>query len=177
MKKINVIKMSMVAALILTGVNAAQADNSVQVTGSVAAVGCAVNVDQTSVNLTSAKPADITTANKLFSSKDVTVTTSQCSGGVDGTSIPKLRVTGPASSLGASFFNTESNPSFGIGIQKDGTTTLLSNNDFVSLGNATTTPTVLEGVGTKFNVGYNSPTATPAAGLAKATLTFDFLYN
>lgn len=171
-------KLGLLAAMMVGGLNAAHATNTVQIEGTVGLLTCQADVTNPGpIRLTTASPTDFTTVGALVNKVDVSVKLTNCSGTPDGTATPKLRITGPETSLGKGYFNSESSPSFGIGIQAKNTTTLLGQNDTVSLGTDATTSTELQNASSDFEVGMVSPTSNPAAGLAKATLTFDYLYN
>lgn len=177
--KNKVMKLGLLAAMMVGGLNAAHASSSVDIQGAVGSVSCSVNLSETGpVILKTAVPADFTVANQLVKKQDLTATLSNCSGMADGTSTPKLRISSPqVSTMGNAIFTSEQNATFGIGIQEKSQATPIVNNGTVSLGDDSTAGTDLEGKITSFEIGMIAPSTVVKSGLAKATLTFDYLYN
>lgn len=183
--KTNMMKMGLLAAMVMGGINLAHAVNTVQVEGSVANVSCAVNVDQPTITISNVK-ADVLSgapANKIVpaTSKQVTVTLSACTGASDTMSIPKIRLTatGGGNGLAAGIFNTEQNPTFGIGVEDPNAEgTLLTQNSTIVQGDNTSDGTSLDGKQQVYNIGLvTSAPSSVQAGIARSVLTFDYLYN
>lgn len=181
--KSKVMKLGLLTALVTGGMNMAQAGNIVEVLGTVATVSCGVSVDRPNINLPVATPTVMKngTALKLVSGTetDLNVTLTNCTGTPDTVASPKLRLsaTGAEAGLGAGIFNTEIGATFGIGVTS-GSDTLISNLGSVSLGDKTMTAVQLENKKTPFKVGLTSSNPTVvSSGIAKTTLTFDYLYN
>lgn len=172
-------KFGLLAAMIMTGMGVAHADSTVVVSGSVAETTCSVSLDQNELNLGNVAPTDIQASGTLYQGQDVTATLTNCSGEGVGKQA-KIRLTGPvATSLGTSYFNTEANPTVGVVVIAKGTAdnALLTNASTVNIGDATTDAIALNGMSQAYTIGLGSTVPTPNAGLAKATLTFDYFYN
>ncbi|MDU3300615.1 MAG: hypothetical protein E7E83_04160 [Enterobacter ludwigii] len=181
--KSKVMKLGLLTAMVMGGMNMAQAGNTVDVMGTVATVSCGVSVDRPNINLPVATPTVMKngTVLKLVTSTetDLKVTLMNCTGTPDTVAAPKLRLsaTGAEAGLGAGIFNTETGATFGIGVTSGGDT-LISNLGSVSLGDKTTTAVQLENKETSFKVGLaSSNLSAVSSGIAKTTLTFDYLYN
>lgn len=181
--KSKVMKLGLLTAMVMGGMNMAQAGNTVDVMGTVATVSCGVNVDQANVNLPVSTPVVMQGGTNLKlvtgTTQNVTVKLTGCSGSPDGVSVPKLRLsaTGTEGGLGTGIFNTEAGATFGIGVTQN-SESLISNLGYVKVGEDTDESSTLEGLETVFKVGLVSSNASAVkSGIAKTTLTFDYLYN
>ncbi|MDU3300101.1 MAG: fimbrial protein [Enterobacter ludwigii] len=176
--KNKVMKLGLLAAMVMGGMSAAHAaNNTVTVSGQVLATTCDVSVDKSELSL-KAKPADMTASATLYSPQQVTVSLVNCQGDGDANSQGAIRLTGDASGLGNTYFNTEQNPVVAIGVAEDNkTTNLLATDSKRMIGSKADDGSTLEGKSLIYNVGLASPTVSPGAGVAKTTLKFDFFYQ
>ncbi|WP_371973000.1 fimbrial protein [Lelliottia nimipressuralis] len=178
--KNNVIKLGLLAMMVMGGMNAAHAGNELTVSGQVLNVTCDISVPPTlNSGVLKAKPADIDTAGKLFKSESVKVTLSGCQGAAEASSQGHIRISGPVSGMGDTYFNSETTSPVAIGVTADatGAGALLANRSTRDIGNKNDAPATLNNTEYDYSVGLASASATPAPGIANAVLKFEFSYN
>ncbi|WP_193162851.1 fimbrial protein [Enterobacter ludwigii] len=177
--KNKVMKLGLLAAMVMGGMNAAHAADVV-VDGLVATVSCAVQVDKSSLSIPAIKPSVMTTANTVYGAVDLKVSLESCGGEADTASVPKIRFSAVGNSgLNGNMFNTEPSPTFGIAVALSGAPTVpLANNAPIFTGTTTDDGLVLEGKSVDLKVGLATPSVSALkGGKAATTLTFDYIYG
>ena len=183
MKK-QIIKMSMLAMMVLGGVNAAHAAtaSTVTVSGTVNAVTCQLSLDTVVLDLGTAMPSDFTAANSIIKEKTVTAKLTNCGTGTAGANAG-IQVSGQVIS-GATkndVFGSDATATWGFGVVKDGgaKTDLLANGAMLESFAANTVATNLEGKEYKADIGLVAPViasnAVKSSPIQTAPIQFSFV--
>ena len=180
MKK-QIIKMSMLAMMVMGGVNAAHAATSstVTVSGAVNAVTCQLGLDKASLDLGAALPGDFVAPNSIIKEQKVTATLTNCGAGVTGASAG-VQVSGSVIS-GASnndIFGSDVNATWGFGVVKDGgaKTALIKNGAMLDAIANGTAGTALENSTYVAEIGLVAPVTTGSAVKASPAQTAPILF-
>lgn len=179
----NIFKMAAMAALVAGGINMAHAASSTTVTvrGSINTVTCDISADKTDINLGNYLPGDFTTAGAFPAGKtqDFQIAFSGCAGTATGAGQATIKVSGPVTTAGASYFS-DSATQAAVGVaQKASPATLLTNDQVINAGSAGATTTDLNNLKLDFTTGLISSVAnnTDSGQQISAPLTFAFIYN
>ncbi|WP_181367070.1 type 1 fimbrial protein [Enterobacter sp. CGMCC 5087] len=178
MKK-QIIKMSMLAMMVMGGVNAAHADTkgTVQVTGVVNTLTCQVSLSRPTIDLGGMIPSALNAANTLFNAQDVTVSLSGCGNAAAqagaGIQLDANPITGSSNKI----FGSDTSATWGFGVaKKDAPATLLAKGEFLFSAVAGDLGTALEAKTYPATIGFAAPTASPTASAAQTTgISFSFV--
>lgn len=180
----NIFKMAAMAALVAGGVNMAHAASSTTVTvhGSINTVTCDVTADKTDIDLGNYLPTDFTATGAFPANKtqDFRISMSGCQGTASSVGQATLKLTGPVTSTGASYFSDDAASQAAIGVAAKATpTTLLTNEQVINVGAAGADTTTLNNTSLEFTTGLISSVAnnTNSGQQISAPLTFAFIYN
>lgn len=177
MKK-NIVAIFVSSTIIALGMGGAHADSSVTVNvlGTVNAATCDISANTQSVNLGNAKPNMFTSVNTPVAAtkQAFSISLQNCDG--VGSGQAQLKVTGPTTNAGSSYFSKD--PSSIVAVSLKSGLTELSNGSLVSAGSANAEAETLNSTQVPFEVALKSSAASPAAGIVvEAPLTFSFVYN
>lgn len=179
----NIFKMAAMAALVAGGINMAHAASSTTVTvhGSINTVTCDISADKTDINLGNYLPGDFTAAGAFPTGKtqDFQIALSGCAGTATSAGQATIKLSGPVTTAGASYFS-DSNSQAAVGVaQKASPATLLTNDQVINAGTAGATTTDLNNLKLDFTTGLISSVAnnTDSGQQISAPLTFAFIYN
>lgn len=181
----NLFKMASMAAMIAGGINMAHAASSsttVTVHGSINTVTCNVSADKTDINLGNYLPADFTGAGAFPAGKtqDFQLSLSGCAGTASQAGQATLKLTGPVTTAGDTYFSDSSTSQAAVGVAlKAKPAALLSNDQVINAGAAGASTTDLNNVKLDFTTGLISSVATNtnSGQQVSAPLTFAFIYN
>lgn len=177
MKK-NIAAIFVSSTIIALGMGGAHADSSVTVNvlGTVNAATCDVSANTQSVNLGNAKPSMFTAINTPVDAtkQAFSISLQNCDG--VGSGQAQLKVTGPTTNAGSSYFSKDPSSIVAVSLKSDSSE--LSNGSLVSVGAANADSDTLNSTQVPFEVALKSSAISPAAGIVvEAPLTFSFVYN
>ncbi|HAW3229609.1 TPA: type 1 fimbrial protein [Escherichia coli] len=177
-KTITAAFVSSVLAVSAMTVAHAATSTTVNVIGTVNTATCDVVANTQSVNLGNAKPAEFTTINAAVAStkQQFAISLQNCSGA--GTGQAQLKVTGPVSSAGSTYFSKDPSSVVAISLTDKTNSSEVSNGALINLGAANATDGTLNSIQMPFEVALKSSTTSPKGGVVvEAPLTFSFVYN
>ncbi|MXE74360.1 type 1 fimbrial protein [Escherichia coli] len=177
-KTITAVFVSSVLAVSAMTVAHAATSTTVNVIGTVNTATCDVVANTQSVNLGNAKPGDFSAINTPVTStkQQFAISLQNCSGA--GTGQAQLKVTGPVSSAGSSYFSKDSSSVVAISLTDKTNSTEVSNGALINLGTANATDGTLNSIQMPFEVALKSSATSPKGGVVvEAPLTFSFVYN
>ncbi|MDC3580980.1 type 1 fimbrial protein [Escherichia coli] len=177
-KTITAAFVSSVLAVSAMTVAHAATSTTVNVIGTVNTATCDVVANTQSVNLGNAKPADFSAINTAVAStkQQFAISLQNCSGA--GTGQAQLKVTGPVSSAGSSYFSKDPSSEVAISLTDKTHSSEVSNGALINLGNANDNDSALNSVQIPFEVALKSSKTSPKGGVVvEAPLTFSFVYN
>lgn len=180
----NIFKMAAMAALVAGGINMAHAASSTTVTvhGSVNTVTCDVTADKTDIDLGNYLPGDFTAAGVFPSGKtqDFQIAMSGCAGTASPAGQATLKLTGPVTATGATYFSSDASSQAAVGVAaKSAPTVLYANDQVINVGGPGDDTTKLNNTKLDFTTGLISSVAsnTDSGQQISAPLTFSFIYN
>ncbi|EFB4743276.1 type 1 fimbrial protein [Escherichia coli] len=177
-KTITAAFVSSVLAVSAMTVAHAATSTTVNVIGTVNAATCDVVANTQSVNLGNAKPVDFTAINTAVAStkQPFAISLQNCSGA--GTGQAQLKVTGPVSSAGSTYFSKDPSSVVAISLSNKTNSDEVSNGALINLGGANANDSTLNGIQMPFEVALKSSTVSPSGGVVvEAPITFSFVYN
>ncbi|MBS9442394.1 fimbrial protein [Photorhabdus heterorhabditis] len=186
MKK-QILKTSVLASVLLSmGMGMAHAADigksaNVNVSGSVAAPTCALNIDKTDINLGTAAKADFIATNTLVKPQDFTISLTGCDAEINQADNKMkrnvdLKITGTQTLDGDGYFGDSSAAvgSLAVGLVEKSKTVLLANNSKINFADQNTLSTAATKT---FSVGLvaKNPSAVTAGTSVSAPLTFQLV--
>ncbi|HGX2414030.1 TPA: fimbrial protein, partial [Escherichia coli] len=172
-KTITAAFVSSVLAVSAMTVAHAATSTTVNVIGTVNTATCDVVANTQSVNLGNAKPAEFTTINTAVAStkQQFAISLQNCSGA--GTGQAQLKVTGPVSSAGSTYFSKDPSSVVAISLTDKTNSSEVSNGTLINLGSANAPDGTLNSLQMPFEVALKSSTTSPKGGVVvEAPLTF-----
>lgn len=170
---------SVIAASVMTAAHAATS-TTVNVIGTVNAATCDVVANTQAVNLGNAKPGDFTSTNTMIASTKQTFSISlqNCNGTGVAQNQAALKVTGPFTKAGNTYFAKEPASLVAVGLYDTDGSVELGNGSLVNMGAKGANDDTLNSVQKTFEVGLKSSQPNPTGGVVvEAPLTFSFVYN
>lgn len=166
------------SVLVAAAMNGAYASTSttVNIVGTVNTTTCDVVANTQNVNLGNATPADFTAINTPVAKTKQTfaISLQNCNGASAGQA--QLKVTGPVSNAGSSYFSKDAAGAVAIGLTQNGTE--ISNGMLVDMGTKGADDAALNAIQLPFEAALKSSATNPAGGVAvEAPITFSFVYN
>lgn len=185
MKK-NILNVCALAALVMGGVNVAHAASSTFVTvkGSVNTVTCDIASSVADINLGNYLPADFTAAGAFPTgagkTQDFDINVSGCQGTATAAGQATVKVTGPVTSTGATYFSDDATSQAAVGLALKATpATLVTNGQVLNVLTPGATTAALSNSKLQFTTGLISSVAanTNSGQQITAPLKFEFIYN
>ncbi|EHT1097244.1 type 1 fimbrial protein [Escherichia coli] len=177
-KTITAAFVSSVLAVSAMTVAHAATSTTVNVIGTVNTATCDVVANTQSVNLGNAKPGDFSAINTpVTSTKQLfAISLQNCSGA--GTGQAQLKVTGPVSSAGSSYFSKDPSSVVAVSLTDKTNSNEVSNGALINLGSASANDSTLNSIQMPFEVALKSSATSPSGGVVvEAPITFSFVYN
>ncbi|QIP58246.1 fimbrial protein [Hafnia alvei] len=167
---------SVLAASAMTVAHAAP-NTTVNVMGTVNATTCDVVANTQSINLGNAKPTDFTAVNTVVdSTKQTFAIQLQNCGTSTSAGQAQLKVTGPVTSAGSSYFSKD--PASVVAVSLTTKDETVTNGELINVGGVGDDANKLNATQVPFEVALKSSQANPSGGVAvEAPITFSFVYN
>ncbi|MEF5047413.1 type 1 fimbrial protein [Escherichia coli] len=177
-KTITAAFVSSVLAVSAMTVAHAATSTTVNVIGTVNTATCDVVANTQSVNLGNAKPVDFSAINTPVTStkQQFAISLQNCSGA--GAGQAQLKVTGPVSSAGSSYFSKDPSSVVAVSLTDKTNSNEVSNGALINLGSASANDSTLNSIQMPFEVALKSSATSPSGGVVvEAPITFSFVYN